>query len=361
MTVHLEGEFKIELSHSSILFEKLPVLLFYQSIASQIPLSLISEKDNSKFLQYAALIPASFRVESLGFECGLKRGEQWGDFHFATFCHSLNLLDIQSSATRCGLFQSVGWLKTFEFLNQWVEKDLFVQKKIKAICFEFDIGSVSSWPPQPNLFLTLHPNSKDVCEIVDRIFECLMQKKISTQMLNLVNRCSSENFQICNIGYMLARPHDALRVAVRGDPFERSAILSYLTRLGHSGFEKDLDDLFEKIKPHISHFSLEVDIADQVFPKIGISLNMKEDCGLLKILISEGLMDPEKYKALLSWVGPRFDLSITDLLFVDSSSQRFIFKSIHHVKIVFAPNKPLQTKIYLQVRAYRAVMRNLPF
>lgn len=326
---------------------------FSEQVGSFLSSKLIEESCKAKLLHCAALFPSTLDVSCFGYECNLQGNEYWGDLLFRLDLHTQSLSAFQEPLFLHFAKENAQWENLLLFFDEWTKKELFIERGIHGIWLEMDAGSSSDWPPKPNLFLETDMQHELFYETIDEAWFGLKQKRLSRETLAILRRCAADHFAVFGIGFMLARPLDAVRICIRSkDLINTSTLHDYLNSLGHFGLDDSLIAFLTRMRPYLDYLYLDVDAADHPYPKIGLTCYIEEKDfsasrrrwdQFLIFLLSEGLADEERQLALRSWFGYQY---------ASFFSQDILLRDINHVKLVYTPEKPLRAKMYLRVRHF---------
>ncbi len=327
---------------------------------------LLNKEGKTKVQEFSSLFSPALTAYLIGFECHLKENKGWVDCHFAPELDVSNLEELKRSFLHVGWEGSCEWKNIFSLCDNWAVNGPVCKFGKRNLFLEFDVGSSKVWPPKPNLFLMLNPDDEKFYELIDDSFYLLHLKRLSKDTIHYVRKCSTKDFGVAAVGFMLARSLGAVRLlAISRGCFSVPSLVNYLASLGHLGFEDDFITLLNKISPYLLKISLELDVSNHLLPKVGLNLRLsgndpaslnKQWLVLLEILIAEGLIDNKVLLALSSWTGFQFDHEYSfqnqDSLGSQQQTQHIISRAISHIKLIHIPNKPLQAKIYLQAYSY---------
>lgn len=330
---------------------------FCELVCPYLSSDLIGQEYKTRFLQYASLLPSDIDIGCVFFECSLKGEERWGDLLFVVN-HPFTCMEAFDESS---LKESYQWKNICLFYEQWRKNELFRKRKIDQIWIELDIGSSSIWPSEPNIFLDkIGVNHEMLCETADQAYFALKKKRLTPEALSLLQKCKSEGSEVFSLGFMLARPSDAIRIAmVSRGLFDASFFGPFLSNLDYPALEDNLISILKKIQPYFHRVNLEIDITDRVLPRICFSCHIqKKDISAdketwnrcLDFLVSEQIVDKDRQNALIAWCGCQFaSVSEPDSLFYESFPHQIISRSINHIKFLYVPGKPITAKIYLAV------------
>jgi len=254
--------------------------------------------------------------------------------------------------------------------------------ELHNLALEFDLPEGSQGAPAPNVFLGArtgvlppkagHPGQMELplvgsaAWLVDDALP-LLGRRLPRAQRDSLFRCfealpqGSRAFQV---GVMLARPIDALRVCVIG--LDHRRVTDYLGRIGWPGDLIELDSLVGPLAAGSDSVVLDVDVGERVVPSLGIECFAGEDgdpgladrwARFLDPVVQAGLCLPERRQALLDW-----PLVIRESEaagwpphlrqasgFVGGEVEGSLVRAINHVKLGWAPGR-VQAKAYLRVQ-----------
>lgn len=307
---------------------------------------LISPECRNKLSSITGLFPANLNIYCTGFEIPLSTGK-WADVAFNIPVDLLNLDQFHSLSL---------------FGKDWKSLTTFFQNhNINNIWLEMDVGSQSTWPPLPNLFLATSYTNRNNLQNIDEIFSELKERSLSLKEQKIIRKILDFDFKIFNLGFMLARPLNGIRLS-----FQNSSLLpvktyiDFLSELGSFNFRNEDIEFLERAWPLLKKTAFNIDIDDHgIFPKIGWEFRpiwLKQDCSnLLDFLISEGLAKHKKKEPLMAWFGEElYDFKFLPYKFSHSNNDEanFISRGFSHIKVTFSPSENPTAKIYL--KAFKA-------
>lgn len=313
----------------------------------KLPQALIPKKALTRVLATADLLPASCADVRYGFECPLI-GDPLVDISFQLppgqpWACDLAEWPIPADADR------EAWSTWRSFAAHWKPKTIAMafaefdtsasQATTPCLFWMFDRGSTRT--EQMGALTSLLP---------DRVVERVAQ----------VTAKLPECWQVRLVGTMLSRTDMPIRLVI-GTTGEDAPTNVY------SGFPGLADDprVTEVVGRYAGHFEevrLCIDLADKILPRVGFELMPADQgdnwCEILDQFVADGLTTPEAASAASGFVGATSPLLDAEscpprLLrrWADSGYREvpYLVRTIHHAKLVFAPNKPTEAKIYLAV------------
>jgi hypothetical protein len=257
--------------------------------------------------------------------------------------------------------QDGSWEKLRSFYRAWGETRPEPFEDARATWLEFDTSAGEREVSAPNLLFGYWPQEplRPTRWIVDTIIPLLLGGAISPEFRRRIERCldarppETEDFQI---GVMFSRNIQAVRLCVFDLPPDQ--VFPYLDEVGWSGNRDELNEYLETFRPYADFVGLHLDIADRVYPHIGVEPNFLAGCwarqphmeprwnGQFEQLLARGLLTPEKRDAMLSWIGHQ-SLSL-------DGQEVLLLRGLSHVKVVLRPGAPPIAKAYFGI-AHRAL------
>jgi hypothetical protein len=238
---------------------------------------------------------------------------------------------------------------------------------------EFDIDGTSSEVPAPCVFIGSHQlrGRSNVVDVTNISSQCawltelalplLLDSEIHSSFREQLARCLNllpASAFVFQVGLMLTRVTKTTRLCIRG--ISRESIVQYLRALDWEGRCPELEELLESLGQYVSRVDLDLDITDQVHPRIGLEcyVDTRRLSAFISYLVSSNLCTPRNQKALGRWQGVTIESPGSDLLPKDLSagsklltydSRNMFVRSLHHIKIVYRSGTALEAKGYLGV------------
>jgi hypothetical protein len=267
---------------------------------------------------------------------------------------------------RSGLSDIPVWFRIQEFCTQWQMQSSSIYDAVDGIGFEMDADTCCRQPRLPSFFLRLKKDGLSADEkqsALEEGLQILLGKLGPFPWQNVLHRCFTfGKARLIYIGVMLARNADVLRVEFI--PQSTESIIPLLKHIGWSGDESKLEFLIGQLSGFRAYINLlHVDIASAALPKIGLSCicragpDRKPDwSSLLDRLVEAGLCLPHKRDGVLDWDGFA-DPTSSNVPWPDNIIAQSLLKPNHlsiferdisHIKVVYQPGMPLETKAYLR-------------
>jgi hypothetical protein len=282
------------------------------------------------------------------------------------------------------------WASVGALCQAWAAPGSTLDAELHNVALEFDLPDGEHGLPPPNVFLgarsgilpppAAHPGQLELpvvgsaAWLLDTALP-LLGRELSPGRRDALARCfealpgGSRAFQV---GVMLARPVEALRVCVLGLDYEKVA--PFLRRIGWPGDLEELDMRVGALAGNAETVILDVDVAEAVLPSLGLECFAAEDgdqdlvqrwTRFLDPLVRAGLCRPERRQALLEWPlmireseAPSWPRHLREASeFVGEAVEGTLVRAVNHVKLAWRPGM-LQAKGYLRVQhSWRPVRR----
>jgi len=354
---------------------------FLRPVAAGVPPALISPAAFADMEAIVRFLPETLANNTFGFEC--RMGEELPRADFSVLAttssgrDSLARLDVASTSSTSLMTDRI-WKRVNDFAVQWAEPSSSLYRTVANVWLEFDLDGPTLEIPRPSVFLGLPPYDRDNTQ--DRAYEpnvdgyrttvvtatrLLTGRDLPTRVLETLSDCFRALLQheyVFQVGLMLARDAEAVRMCIRLDSAERA--IEYLGQVGWPGSDGDLRGVLELTRS-VDYTWLDIDVAETVHPKIGLECyfdrhkqpNREPRWGtFLDSLVRAGLCTPSKRDALLTYFGyvdenaqgvvwPQALRRASQLL--DGRSLSTFVRTLHHVKIVYRHGEPLEAKAYL--------------
>jgi len=350
-------------------------------VAPYVPDTLISRACLAEIGAVARDLPGA--VSSFfGFECRLGDPQPSADFLVCTRADNREHEALAGTdfpdAPPGHLLEHPTWSRLRDFAVEWAAPGSALHGRVGNIWLEFDVGREAPGLPVPSIFLgptrslAARPTSASGSATGDRpdrwLTEVALPLLRGSRLPPAVERrliacidAQPPTAGVFQVGLMLARQSDALRLCIAVDP---RAVAEYLDRIGWSGPVRRVTDLVAGLAAVTDRICVDVDVDAAVGPRIGVECYFNGfDPGrgpgwqrLLDYLVEGGLCRPEKRAGLAAYPGssdavadpdrwPERLLRASSLLGPRAIS--VIFRSLHHVKVVYEPGRPLEAKAYL--------------
>lgn len=331
-------------------------------IKSDLPERLIDENGYHRMAAVASALPERFS-NFWGFECRLSEPEALSDILFEVTRdsrgHAFLAGDQPSSIDDlCG--SSAVWRNIRSFARQWGKVDHSFHSDIRNLWLEFDTAGASSSALSRTILFNpcvfFGPERTDGCKerlyrVIPDAVAALGREIFSMQMLDSFIESLPEGANLFQVGLMLARGEDGLRLCVEKIP--PCKLPSWLTSLGWEGAGAGLGSLIEALIPIVKKISIGINLTGQgPCSKIGLECYMEwlnDDSSqwepVLKYAQDLGLSLPQKTKGVLEYPGISRS-SILDRLNPDGTMRLHLFRKIHHLKFTFDGANTTEVKAY---------------
>ncbi|VEP15567.1 conserved hypothetical protein [Hyella patelloides LEGE 07179] len=345
---------------------------YLSAIAPHVSEALISPESFSDINYVAQTLPSAI-TDFFGFECRLGEKAAQADFLLSVRAAIGGREILAGYKSEPSLpaanFNHPVWKKVRNFSRHWANPVSPLYENADNIWLEFDLDQPPPEIPIPSLFFGVkqtEANTIDYQWVNQTALQLLFGRSLPSQMeQNLENcfKCLPSGAKVFQIGIMLARESEAVRICIRGIKSDR--ILEYLNSIGWSHEEPKLRTQIAQLSGLVDRIDLDIDVGNVIYPKIGLecyvnpSVSQQSQWELfLDYLVANQLCLTKKRDALLTYPGYSFEqldsetwpthlTNVSSLL--GAGVMSFISRNIHHIKIVYQPKKPLEAKAYLSV------------
>ena len=317
----------------------------------QLDTSFYTSENQQALQKLGKLLPL---VERGGFECRLTPAEPIIDFQQCILPEEFPsvIAHLQKQIPEDSVDYLI-WDRLFELLI-WAQST----PSIIEIRTEYDTDSIQDGLPLPSVFAGFTQQPADQHIQTTAMLDYLFGREAWQSWQSALNRCFAackEDVFISHVGAMLSRGSVACRVNVKR--LTTDTLLDYLQAIG---WQRDkLPDKLLSVLSQCDRFTLALDVNQQVLPRIGlecIMLDIQKWDKFLGELSDHGWMTHEQAVHLQKWIQvttpsqypqsyPEHHL-IASLWRPTHEFSRFI-QRISHVKLVYHPDRPIQSKGYL--------------
>jgi hypothetical protein len=270
------------------------------------------------------------------------------------------------------------WDRLRQFSALWAEPGSPLQDNVRILCLEFDLRDASpSEVPVPSAFfapcqgITRTDAAGDglsAAWVLDPALRLLRGTLLPPAAARTVTGCVAAlpgDAHVFQVGLMLARPVDAVRLCVRG--LEFSDLPAYLARVGWPGTWDEARTALAPFAELATRTALHLDVGSEVYPRIGLECYLEAPDGsdwsptataFLDALVGAGLCVPSKRDGLLAWPGEQ-RLTADRVALPPAVANRagllgraaftMYRREMNHVKLTFSPGRPLEAKAYVGV------------
>ena len=340
------------------------LLNIFDSVKETIPPQLIEEKGISFISSIAGELPRELTT-FYGLECKLGQKKALADISMeiakASKGHSLLSGKSPSGIDKlCSHMPT--WSRLREFAKLWEKSNHLFYSGIKNIWLEFDTSKIDSGvAPEkilssPSIFFGMLDNKTpmNIFHILDKIAPNRAANKTLTDAYNDFIRKLPDKGVIFQMGIMLSRSTDALRVCIKDT--EPEHIASWLSKIKWPGDVSRLERALNDLIPKLEKICVDLDLAaNGLGRKIGLEcyVNKATDNknrweALFSLIEEKKLMLKEKKQALDAFPGTnQIPLNLR------TGSDGIIYintvKAIHHIKLDFEGQDFTQAKAYLSL------------
>ena len=342
-------------------------------IAPHIEPQLISTQTLSQVEEIASFLPSVPIVPVAGFECRLGTDDAMADFLLCIGDSDRELLAGCSNKHRLSetVLSNKTWNTIRNFSNIWSNPASSLHDKITNVWLEFDVDEASSAIPEPSFFfgspfITGDREDDSYQWAIDLALRSLLGDYLTPQVEQNLLKCFRllpAGGKVFQIGVMLSRPQESniVRLCVKDLPSDR--IIDYLVSIGWKGSIPKLQAVIDTMSSFVDDIRLNFAVGETVFPKIGLECYCQRKPApepklerFLDYLVEQQLCTPAKRQGISTWSGLSNEISArqlwcSDLLktssFLGDRKLSTFARSIHHIKIVYQPDKPLTAKAYL--------------
>jgi hypothetical protein len=333
--------------------------------------ALISSESLANIEAVAKNLPGE-TTSFFGFECRLGEKAPKADFLLCVAAGEVGREILAGSQPKINLSEALQqhpiWNRVSNFCRNWANPASSLHQNAKNIWLEFDIDKSPAKVPIPSVFFGTYKDNANNSQWINQTALKLLRGKplpshVEQNLLHCFNLLPTDAW-VFQIGMMLARQVDAVRICIRGINAEQ--ILGYLSAIGWTGNREELKVLLSNLSTNVDRIDLDLDIGDVVYPKIGLecyltqpSLEESRWKSFLDYLVANKLCLLEKRDALLAYPGyslektnsqiwPSHLLNVSN--FLAGRAIGVIGRDIHHIKVVYNGDRALEAKAYLSVR-----------
>lgn len=332
---------------------------------------LIAPASRERIAEVAALIPAAASA-FFGFEVRLGETAPEADFLACIHAEGDRHAAWAAALPPAGREDDPVWQRLATFVRIWADAGSAYHRPIANMWAEFDLAGQTTPEPRPSVFFGTdvvgaaeadpHAHAWLRAAITD-----LRGAPLSDAGRALLAGCLAAlpaEGGLFQIGMMLSRAEPVLRLCLRG--VAPRAIPAYLAAIGWPGPQPALEALIAEVAPLTDRILINLDMSDTMHGKLGLECYLDHDADLrtrlptfLGYLRERGLCTDVKANALAAWYGLTHERWCRDAWPADlrdhagrpdSRHSGGFMRTLHHVKLVFDPPRPLQAKAYLASR-----------
>lgn len=242
------------------------------------------------------------------------------------------------------------WQRIQRFAQEWVSPTTRLCRKVQDLWLEFDVAGTPAVLPIPSAFFGSKaigagsPSSAHrwISEDAVRLLTGQPLPPPVQQRLLACIAALPPQATIFQMGAMLSRQPTFVRLCI--NRMDGATMHRYLQQIGWPGDYSAFLSLASELATFVDNLSLNLDLIDSALgPRIGLEcgLDDQEDgatwARFLDYLVADQLCLPAKRDGLLAYLAP-------------PQEGNGIRRGLHHIKVVMAPNRPLEAKAYLSVR-----------
>jgi hypothetical protein len=310
-----------------------------------------------------------------GFECRLNVEEPRADFLLCAkpeeFGRSILSGKISAPALPESFFTMSAWARVRAFCRAWEQPSSALHDEVANVWLEFDVAENPALPPVPSFFF----GSESIIAargrtgnawVTQDALAVVLGKELEPEVNDRLHACIEAlpvGAHVFQVGCMLSRPSSAVRLCLRG--FRPGEIVPYLERVGWPGESRDLALLVADLGRRVERVDLDIDVGRTVQPKVGLECYLNRQPkfesrwrSFFDCLIEKKCCLPAKAEGLLAYPGfarcqaggaPWPDYLEKTAALLGRHVMSVIFRTVHHVKVVFSPGRPLEAKAYLAI------------
>jgi hypothetical protein len=270
------------------------------------------------------------------------------------------------------LLENDAWQQVRAFAQAWLDMESKIYNFVDTIWLEFDSEpTFPSFPIPSFFFATSHVTSSRINEAawvtndaLKLIFGRSLTSNIEEQLYQCIRLLPKETFAR-SFGIMLSRGEERVRMVTSKMPADQ--VLDYLTQVGWSGYQLDIQPIMAEIGKIVRYINVSIDIGNSIGSRLGLEL--QPDDGLVfnevlsqwkqifDIVSAHKLCATNVRQEILSFPGIIDERALVELpetwqyatALIGHTANSLTVKSISHLKLVVESGKPLQAKIYLKV------------
>lgn len=345
------------------------------AVEPELPPELIDAACFGRIQAVAGRLPAALS-EFFGFECRLGEAAARADFLVcakAEFSGRDVLAGRLPDATLgADLRTDAAWGRVLDFAAAWAEPASPLHASVENVWLEFDVAEARVGSPSPSAFFGAElrggARRQASLRVLDEALGHLLGSARASALgpgLDAVLRALPEQAWVFQVGAMLARPTDAVRLCVRG--LRADSLPAFLDAVRWPGDAADARAVIDDSFARAASVDLDLDLAPAgTLPKLGFECSFAEReprertlAPFLDSLLERGLCTDGKRAGLLAWTRGFHERSHPERWPDDlrqAARQRgagalcVFLRWPYHVKLVHEPERPLAAKAYLAVR-----------
>jgi hypothetical protein len=355
---------------------------YLQPLTPYLPAELISPAAFSQIQSIARTLPGTLAYSLLGFECRLGEDAPVADFLLSARAAVGGREALAGLGTGDGpalpLPDHAVWQQVRAFAMAWADPRSPLYEGIDNIWLEFDVPETGTATPVPSVFVGFQTTtSPEPCApasepaalpdviLTQLALQPLLGRAIPALVVQQLVRCFTAlppGARVAFVGAMLARHAPALRLIING--MSLAQIAEYLPRVGWPGSIDDLLASSGALAAQADYIWLNIDVGEKVYPKVGLECYYRRQqpqdeprWGIfLDHLVAGGFCTAAKCAGLLRYPGISYtmadaeswptSLRLAAQILGPAGITRHV-RGIHHIKLVYQPDCPLEAKGYL--------------
>lgn len=258
------------------------------------------------------------------------------------------------------------WQRIQQFCRDWSDPNSVFHDTVHAFWLEFDMHETLPHRPLPSLFINLEAGHQQHPAVTEAALQTLAAQSVTRPLQENIRRCFAAlpaNARMTDAGFMLSRHIESVRLVIYLSPHQ---VMPYLAQINWPGRRSELEPIVQNLGQFTDKVCLDLDLSDELLPKVGIECPVYTNKTpyfkpepLLAYLVQTGQCTRAKEAALRSWIGLADEETDSERwpLFLRKASHQFgaqirstFLRMLHHVKVVYRPDYPLETKAYLGVQ-----------
>lgn len=357
---------------------------YLRPLAGDLPESLVAPPARAAILDLAAQLPGAM-TSFCGFECPLGSVDARADFLLCSTREEGHASVLAGTHGEIGLAPALraqpSWQRVATFCRAWLAEDGLLAGKLMNTWLEFDVASDADALAAPSMFFGTHPpapgaDPREQLAVLRAALAVLDPAAVHghrARALEALLGALPRGCHVFQVGAMWSRGQAATRLCLRG--IERADLLTLLDALEWPGRREDVATLLDTVGAHASRVDVDLDLGDEVGPKLGLECYFGTDTGnagrlhaLTAALVRHGACTPAKAAALDAYQGLTLQDAARDdwpphlaALAVAGGPglSSALCRWVHHIKLVHEPGQALAAKAYLAVEHHLLVRRQL--
>ena len=282
------------------------------------------------------------------------------------------------------LLNNDAWQQVRSFARAWTNTESKIHNFVDTIWLEFDSESaLLSNCPIPSFFFASESVTstgiKEASWVTNYALKLISGSPLKSEVGKQVNRCIRllpKEACAKSFGIMLSRSEERVRMVTSKMPADK--VLDYLTTVGWSGQEQDIQPIIMAMGQVVKEINVSIDIGSSIGSRLGLELRPDEELviapgeesasfnfnkisfqwkQIFEILSTYKLCPTHVGQEILSFPGAIDDRALYDTsetwqyatALMSSTAYSLTVKDISHLKMVVESGQLLQAKIYLRV------------